>query len=293
MSKTENAFISGTIDLLAGSAGGCATVMVGQPLDTVKVKMQTFPQLHPNPWNCFLNTLRKEGVLRGLYAGTSPALIANVAENSVLFCSYGFCQQFVSTVRGGDHSLTTLDKALSGFLAAFFSSFTLCPTELVKCKLQSLREQGKAAISPFSLTKSILQHEGIAGLFRGLTATMAREMPGYFFFFGGYEWTRSAFKRRLKTEELGLFPTIVAGGVGGIALWTSIFPFDVCKSRIQVHSSSLSMTRVLITIAREEGVRALYKGLTPTLVRTFPGTGALFVAYEHTKHVLTKITQNV
>lgn len=33
----------------------------------------------------------------------------------------------------------------------------------------------------------IVQSEGIAGLFRGLTSTMAREMPGYFFFFGGYE----------------------------------------------------------------------------------------------------------
>jgi len=29
-----------------------------------------------------------------------------------------------------------------GFLAAFFSSFTLCPTELIKCKLQAMREKG-------------------------------------------------------------------------------------------------------------------------------------------------------
>ncbi len=27
----------------------------------------------------------------------------------------------------------------------------------------------------------------MSGLFRGLTATFMREMPGYFFFFGGYE----------------------------------------------------------------------------------------------------------
>lgn len=30
--------------------------------------------------------------------------------------------------------------ASSGFLAGFFSSFTLCPTELVKCRLQAMRE---------------------------------------------------------------------------------------------------------------------------------------------------------
>ena len=40
------------------------------------------------------------------------------------------------------------------------------------------------------LTKEILQQEGIRGLFKGLTATFMREIPGYFCFFGGYEISR-------------------------------------------------------------------------------------------------------
>lgn len=32
-----------------------------------------------------METLRKDGVVRGWYAGTMPAIIANVSENSVLF----------------------------------------------------------------------------------------------------------------------------------------------------------------------------------------------------------------
>lgn len=38
--------------------------------------------------------------------------------------------------------------------------------------------------------KQILKQEGVPGMFRGLTSTIAREMPGYFFFFGGYECSR-------------------------------------------------------------------------------------------------------
>lgn len=34
---SRNPVISGLIDLTAGSLGGCANVLVGQPLDTVKV----------------------------------------------------------------------------------------------------------------------------------------------------------------------------------------------------------------------------------------------------------------
>ena len=51
---------------------------VGQPLDTVKVKMQTFPALYVNAWRCFMTTLRQEGIAHGLYAGTVPSLAAQV-----------------------------------------------------------------------------------------------------------------------------------------------------------------------------------------------------------------------
>lgn len=54
-------------------------------MDTVKVKMQTFPHLYKGMSDCVMETLRKDGFVRGWYAGTLPAIAANVAENSVLF----------------------------------------------------------------------------------------------------------------------------------------------------------------------------------------------------------------
>lgn len=74
-------------------SGGVGLVYVGQPLDTIKVKMQTFPNLYRGMVDCFRQTLMKEGITKGLYAGTLPAVVANVAENSVLFAAYGTCQK--------------------------------------------------------------------------------------------------------------------------------------------------------------------------------------------------------
>lgn len=71
-------------------------VYVGQPLDTVKVKMQTFPQMYNGMFDCIRKTLAVEGFRKGLYAGTVPALVANCAENSILFAAYGGCQKFVA-----------------------------------------------------------------------------------------------------------------------------------------------------------------------------------------------------
>ena len=44
--------------------------------------------------------------------------------------------------------------------------------------------------------------------------------------------------------------------------------------------------RVLVDVVKSEGVGALYRGIGPTLLRTFPATGALFYAMESTKKFL-------
>merc|ERR1711993_52376 len=88
------------IDLVAGSLGATASVYVGQPMDTLKVKMQTFPHLYPTLGKCLRDTWNKDGLVRGLYAGTSPSLIANIAENSILFAANSICQKFVAKISG-------------------------------------------------------------------------------------------------------------------------------------------------------------------------------------------------
>ncbi|EEC05769.1 carnitine-acylcarnitine carrier protein, putative [Ixodes scapularis] len=283
-------YLAAAVDLAAGTAGGAATVAVGQPLDTVKVKMQSFPELYPGSVGCFSKTFAQDGV-RGLYAGTLPALVANVAENSVLFCAYGLCQKLVQRAAqvGRVQELNPLHNACAGFLAAFFSSLALCPTELVKCRLQALRESGQGAVSSWQLCRDIYRRLGPKGFFKGFTPTVAREMPGYFFFFGGYEGARHFLTPPGKTkDDIGVGRTIVSGGVGGVCLWISIFPADVVKSRIQITGSNEPALSVARHIVRTEGVRALYNGLGPTLLRTFPSTGALFLAYEYTRRVLNR-----
>lgn len=86
--------------------GGVALVFVGQPLDTMKVKMQTFPTMYRGMLDCFVKTFKSDGFARGLYAGTVPSIVANVAENSVLFAAYGGCQKAVTRLLG----LTVIKK---------------------------------------------------------------------------------------------------------------------------------------------------------------------------------------
>lgn len=54
---------------------------------------------------------------------------------------------------------------------------------------------------PWFITRQILREDGVRGLFRGLVPTFAREMPGYFFFFGGYELCRYVLTPPGKTKD--------------------------------------------------------------------------------------------
>ncbi|MGH0191578.1 UNVERIFIED_CONTAM: hypothetical protein FKN15_068272 [Acipenser sinensis] len=52
--------IQAVIDLSAGAIGGTACVLSGQPFDTAKVKMQTFPTMYKGFVNCFISTYKQQ-----------------------------------------------------------------------------------------------------------------------------------------------------------------------------------------------------------------------------------------
>lgn len=288
--------VQAIIDFSAGAIGGTACVLSGQPFDTTKVKMQTFPTTYRGFTHCFVSTCRSGG-LQGLYKGTTPALIANITENAVLFLSYGLCQDVVRFLSRMDRGaeLSDIQKASAGSLASIFSATAICPTELVKCRLQAMHEMeaaGKIATGTkstvWSVVKSVLKEKGPLGLYQGLSSTIVREIPGYFCFFGAYELCRTTFAKYMGTDKegIGMLPLMFSGGFGGACLWLVVFPIDCVKSRIQVHSLAgrqEGFMKSFRAIVRNEGFGALYSGLTPTMIRTFPANGALFLAYEFSR----------
>ncbi|OAF65980.1 Mitochondrial ornithine transporter 2 [Intoshia linei] len=210
--------------------------------------MQSFPSNYKSAYDCFQKTYTKEGFFRGLYAGTIPSLVSQVAENSILFFSYGLCQKLVCKIRKTEPSnMTILHKATSGSMAAFAATFVICPTELIKCRLQGLQEISEK---------------------------------------------QNKLKPSIADQQCGTAGMIMAGGLGGVSLWVVIFPIDVVKSRIQLSITKTNPVNLALRILKNEGLFALYKGLGPTLLRTFPASGALFLAYENTKHYISLLFKN-
>ncbi|KAG1435630.1 hypothetical protein G6F56_013900 [Rhizopus delemar] len=64
--KTSTA--SSVKSFLSGGFGGMASVLVGQPFDLVKVRLQTSEGLYKSTFDCFQQIIKKDGVV-GLYRG--------------------------------------------------------------------------------------------------------------------------------------------------------------------------------------------------------------------------------
>ncbi|KAI6197761.1 hypothetical protein M3Y94_01263200 [Aphelenchoides besseyi] len=180
--------------------------------------------------------------------------------------------------------LSPLQSALAGGMAGAFAAFTRCPTELIKCRLQTMRElHPKNHYGALRLCRELIRKEGFSGFFTGYTATLLRQSLGNSILFGVYETAREFARREgERRDQIGISRTMLCGGVSGVAYWTSIYPIDVLKSRIQVYGGGTLHT-VLKQLIREDGVSALFKGLLPTVCRSFVSNGALLLTYENTK----------
>merc|ERR1719261_986389 len=69
--------------LVAGTIAGVAGIVAGQPLDTLKVRMQTNPALK-GPLDAARAVMTAHG-FRGLYKGMLPPILANAPINALLF----------------------------------------------------------------------------------------------------------------------------------------------------------------------------------------------------------------
>jgi len=290
-------------DLLSGTVGGAAQLVVGHPFDTIKVKLQSQPTPLPGQppkfsgaMDAVRQTIASEGP-RGLYKGMGAPLATVAAFNALLFTVRGQMEALLRSEPGAP--LTINQQVICGAGAGVAVSFLACPTELIKCRLQAqsaLADSGSAAVTvkyggPMDVAKHVLRSEGgIRGLFKGLIPTMAREVPGNAAMFGVYEGLKKFLAGEKDTSELGRGSLIVAGGLAGASFWVSVYPTDVVKSVLQVDdyknpkfSGSVDAFRKILA---SEGVKGLYKGFGPAMARSVPANAACFLAYEVTRSSL-------
>ncbi|GAA5865332.1 hypothetical protein JCM8547_005057 [Rhodosporidiobolus lusitaniae] len=184
----------------------------------------------------------------------------------------------------------------------------LSPFELLRTQLQAQSASSRRGL--LELVKELRWSTA----WRGLGPTLWRDVPFSAVYWAGYEGVKrgltggrgmgesgvgvgGAGRREQESvaERLGLGEfgvAFVSGAGSGMLAATLTNPFDVIKTRRQALVSSPSSSSaaqiakstntfsLLLDIAREEGVKGWFRGLTPRLAKVGPACGLMIGCYE-------------
>lgn len=173
----------------------------------------------------------------------------------------------------------------SGVFARSIVSSVVSPLELIRTNLQStpsLSNTPHTLKSVLGSLEGLVRAHGVRHLWRGLEATLWRDVP-----FSGLYWASyEGMKRQLeKRGRSGPSLAFICGATSGTAAALLTSPFDVLKTRQQALVMSTpgrptSALPLLRQIVRTEGVSVLFAGLGPRIAKIAPACGIMISCYE-------------
>jgi hypothetical protein len=257
--------------LIAGGCAGLVESSVCHPLDTIKTRMQ----------------LRRQTV--------DTQKVKNSLVEPALRLKHSLQEPFLRP-----------DPALSGSSGASLAKpqlhepgFSMRPTSApvghATVHIKPNPGVVTASLGPFGTAKRIVQREGFIALYKGLTAVYTGIVPKMAIRFVSFEYYRDVLATHtpLGTSSYGTFTAGLASGLTEAIL--VVTPAEVCKIRMQSqyhsmmdpsqmeHRKYTNVFQTAITIVREEGIGALYKGIVPTMLRQGCNQAVNFTVYSATK----------
>ncbi|KAI8054300.1 mitochondrial carrier domain-containing protein [Syncephalis plumigaleata] len=142
---------------------------------------------------------------------------------------------------------------------------------------------------------TIVRHEGVHTLWRGLVPTLAMALPSTIMYYTGYDQLREVMMESCQqSAHVQAAVPLVAGGAMRAITATIISPMELVRTRMQSYGESRDLQGVLRDIqhrTRKEGIRLLWRGLGPTLWRDVPFSAVYWLGYETIKQRIKQYDQ--
>jgi solute carrier family 25 iron transporter 28/37 len=178
---------------------------------------------------------------------------------------------------------------IAGATAGLVEHSCMFPVDLVKTRLQSLKQPGQPKYATIRQAfGSILKTEGFFGMYRGLTAVLISALPSHALYFTTYEKVK---QRLTPTNSNANRPSTLTAGTAGVCATIAhdlfVTPLDVVKQRMQVYNSPYkTISSGIKSVYSHLGMRGFYAAFPLTLTMNIPYTAVHFIVYENLKHLL-------
>lgn len=210
---------------MKGCASGMVGIMLSHPIDSIKTHKQI--SLLPFKYN-----------FSSLYRGILSPLIGVGVEKALVFGTYNYCKNHNYNI--------PISGAISGLVAATIVS----PYERIK-----ILQQTKQTIN----FKMLLSPNF---LFKGISTTMTREVPGFAIYFSTYEMLKNKYFTS-QNKEIDIMGSFLFGGMSGTTAWIFIYPQDRIKTIIQSNiGGNINIVSLIKKTYKMGGFLQFYKGFS-------------------------------
>lgn len=198
---------------------------------------------------------------------------------------------------------TATVKFLGAGTAACIADLFTFPLDTAKVRLQ-IQGEAKVAADDVLVTRyrgvfgtitTMVRTEGPRSLYKGLVAGLQRQMSFASVRIGLYDSVKQFYTKG--SEHAGIGSRLLAGCTTGAMAVAVAQPTDVVKVRFQAQASTSgasgrysSTMHAYRTIAKEEGIRGLWKGTGPNIARNAIVNCTELVTYDLIKDALLKAT---
>jgi solute carrier family 25, member 39/40 len=182
---------------------------------------------------------------------------------------------------------TSILPLFAGITARTSITSVMTPLELVRTNLQSTpfhADTPHTLRSVLGSMRDAVRQQGPLYLWRGLGASLWRDVPFSGIYWAGYE----AWKRTWASYGYtGAVASFLSGAISGTTAALLTSPFDTLKTRKQAlimtaagDGSRTATMPLLAEIVRTEGSSALFAGLIPRIAKIAPACGIMIACYE-------------
>lgn len=244
---------------LAGSVAGCTGQIVGHPLDTIKVRLQTGSGggagvtssssggANATSARQAASQLYAEGgrSCRAFFRGLSLPLLTKSLEQCLAFGVRGAADNLLRSGSRKDSRwrrlcpdpASPLGAGLSGAAAGAATAALLAPVYLIKVQLQATPPPSSspgaagALAGPLAAARATVRRRGLRGLYTGALPLFLGTTVGYACRFATYDRAVGWMEREGGAGRVAA--TIVGGGIAGMVTWASHYPLDLVTARME------------------------------------------------------------
>ncbi|KAK5856740.1 hypothetical protein PBY51_008315 [Eleginops maclovinus] len=180
-----------------------------------------------------------------------------------------------------------LKAFMCGSVSGTCSTLLFQPLDLVKTRLQTLQsgmQPGSSRVGMMTVFLSVVRTERLLGLWKGVSPSFARTIPGVGLYFSTYYSVKQHF---FQDRNPGPLQAVLLGGGARAVAGVVMLPVTVIKTRFECGRFSYrSVLGALRSVCVTEGPAALFSGLMATLLRDVPFSGIYVMFYSQAKAAL-------